>query len=405
MKTCHSSHERRRGVALVIVLGTVALLTIAAAALQQTARSDYRASFNHLHHTQALYQAEAGVRQVMSVFSAAIRAGTNPQAQQFTLTTNYLASGFTYDLSPYIVRSGTDYAFSVTGRSHTARAILQVRMRRAPAMGGAGIFGRNEVYLAPNLNVYGYDSSIITNPIPSTTTGDARIGTASNGVFTVRPGVDVDGFFLIPPGVSAPNTNLYDVVYLENYPDPDPLGGSTSDGMLWKAFEYRKTHNDNSRCSQISGTQLNVPKKGATDIVLSSGMYYLTSLDIPANSVGLTINSTVENPVVIFMDGPMDFSPRNFINRSNRPGGLILFYRPTSGSSNPIKIMPNSGISMMLYAPRAEAIIQPGGDALGMFWGRQIQMKPGGNFFVDVSLTSSLVHYHMILSDWRIVYE
>ncbi len=414
MKTSSSARDGRRGIALVVVMGVIVLLTIAAAALHQTTRSDMQAAYGHLQYEQALMQADSGVRYVMTCFSRDLKAGMDPGASTFT---NYpTPTGYSFQTSPQITRTGTEYAFSVTGASYNARAIVAARMRRAPAVGSSGLFGDDLVYLAPNLDAYSYDSSVITNPTPATSTGEMEIG-ANDGLM-IRSGVSVDGYFLLGPIAfwSESYEALYDKKQQAADTPADPLGALTSAGTLYKAFEYRKTHNDNSNYSLnncITNNAIQVSSK-TPDPVLSPGMYYLTELEISASS-GRTLvitNATPENPVVLFVDGALDgddvfeFSPKNVVNVNGRPGSLLIFYRDrTPSSADDIKLMPMADVRCLLYAPNTHILMQPNGDAMGMFWGLEAEIKPGGNFFMDISLTRSLAHYYMVLTDWRIVYE
>ena len=414
MKTSSSIRTDRRGMALVVVMGVIVLLTIAAASLHQTTRGDMQAAYSHLRYEQALMQADSGVRYVLSCFSQDLKNGMNANATTFT---NYpTPTGFSFQTSPQIIRTGEEYAFSVTGTAYSARAIVAARMRRAAAVGSSGLFGHHLVYLAPNLDAYSYDSSVITNPTPATSTGEMEIG--ANSGLAIKSGVSVDGYFLLGPGAfwSDDYEAMYDRKLLPSDTPADPLGASTNTGTLYKAFEYRKTHNDNADAGKnncITNDQIEVSNK-SPDPVLSPGSYYLTKLDMPA-SAGRTLiitNATPANPVVLFVDGALDgdsvfdFSPQNVINANGRPGSLLIFYRDRSlPGEDHIKVMPNSDVRFLLYAPNTFILMQPNGDAMGMFWGLDVEIKPGGNFFMDTSLTRSLAHYYMLLTDWRIVYE
>lgn len=414
MKTFSSSRTNRRGMALVVVLGVIVLLTIAAAALHQTTRSDMQAAYSHLRYEQALMQADSGVRYVMACFSRDLQSGMDAHASTFT---NYpTPAGYSFQTSPQITRTGTDYAFSVTGTTQNARAIVSARMQRAPAVGSSGLFGDDLVFLAPNLDAYSYDSSVITNPTPATSTGEMEIG-ANDGLM-IKSGVSVDGYFLLGPTAfwSEAYESVYDKKQQPSDTPADPLGALTNTGTLYKAFEYRKTHNDNANYSKnncITNNAIQVSNK-TPDPVLSPGMYYLTELDISASS-GRTLiitNATPSNPVVLFVDGALDgdqvfdFSPKNVVNNNGRPGSLLIFYRDRSpASADDINAMPMADIRFLLYAPNAHIQMWPNGDAMGMFWGKEVEIKPGGNFFMDTSLTRALAHYYMVLTDWRIVYQ
>jgi len=101
--------ERDRGIALILVLLAMLVLSVLAAAIVFTARSETFASYNYKLDTQADYLAKAGIQRAINWFrSTHYRAITESQANTYYLVTS---SGspfnlFTSNDSPVICKSG-----------------------------------------------------------------------------------------------------------------------------------------------------------------------------------------------------------------------------------------------------------------------------------------------------------
>lgn len=105
------TEERPRGVALILVMLSLAVLSVLAAAIVFTARTDAMASYNFKLSTQADYLAKAGIQEAINWFrSSRYRAVGQAQAPNFY---DVSSSGSTYNLytsntSPARCKVGAD---------------------------------------------------------------------------------------------------------------------------------------------------------------------------------------------------------------------------------------------------------------------------------------------------------
>lgn len=104
-----SGQECERGIALILVLLAMLVLSVLAAAIVFTARSETLASYNYKLDTQADYLAKAGIQRAVNWFrSTHYRAVTESEANTYYLVTT---SGSPFDLytsnaSPVLCKSG-----------------------------------------------------------------------------------------------------------------------------------------------------------------------------------------------------------------------------------------------------------------------------------------------------------
>ena len=107
--TGHSPEERERGVALILVLLALLVLSVLAAAIVFTARSETFAAYNYKLDTQADYLAKAGIQRAINWFrSNHYRAISETEANTYYLVTSEGSpyNLFTSNASPVICKYG-----------------------------------------------------------------------------------------------------------------------------------------------------------------------------------------------------------------------------------------------------------------------------------------------------------
>jgi hypothetical protein len=204
----------------------------------------------------------------------------------------------------------------------------------------------------------------------------------SNESITLGNNLVLDGKVLVgaaDDGTTATCSGCFseDIQYTGHI-NPDPLGANNG-GQLSSLFASVQISNDNASNAFI---QNNVFSTRPNDTVtFTAGDYYLTAISTHSNSTIIIDDSA--GPVRFFVDGPVNFQPKNGISL-NDP----LSFQIYAVSSDDIDIKPNSDLSIMLYAPNAEITLYPGGHMKGAYWGKEIQFQPQNNgaFFLDTSL-------------------
>ncbi len=389
----------KSGFLLFYVMGTLALLSLAAMISLNSARLESRTARNHYDAARAMYHAEAGVTLTKAMVEERLQMGES--------LSNILAS---LKVSP---PNGVDFdeitefreivperifSFESIGRSNHAKASVVVHYRRQPRM-TLGLFGYMSLDAGNHVSIYGYDSRYVINPTPNDNNGGASIGSnyviklASNN-FTFNGSVLLGetGEGLDPDCTNCESSD-YTMVHV-GYVDKDPLG-LLDDGPLSQEFDSVIFNNDNAS-AEIYGDILNIANR--QEVTLTSGDYYLTSVVVGTHG-SLTIDSS-EGPVRIFLDGGFHMSNHTEL-RSN--GGSPQDFQIFSKSSEMIRVLPHGGLGAFIYAPLAEFRLQPlvgGGDFKGNVWANQVEIRPHGNIYVDTSNANQHLSNHLELHAW-----
>jgi len=199
-------------------------------------------------------------------------------------------------------------------------------------------------------------------------------------------------------GNSPPPPAGYDSVEVGRI-DPDPLGAIG--GALADGFAYYSTagNNDNASASFIKNNKISTKAKEI--ITLTSGVYYLTDINLAAKST-LNVIGTADDPVVIYLHGGLRIQPNSDINViSGLPANLFIFCDTT----DEMRIQPNNDFAAFLYAPYGDIRMQPNNDLKGIFWANDIRCQPNNDIFLDVSLLDNFMAARVRLVQWRIIAE
>ena len=109
--------------------------------------------------------------------------------------------------------------------------------------------------------------------------------------------------------------------------EPDPLGAVG--GPLAASFaHYSNAANNDNAAAGISGNRLRI--NAGQSFTLDAGYYYLTEFNLGANA-SITINSSVDHPVVIFLAGDFRTQPSSVMSStSHSPRALHIFSKGRS---------------------------------------------------------------------------
>ena len=116
----------------------------------------------------------------------------------------------------------------------------------------------------------------------------------------------------------------------------------------------------------------------------------------------MELDGTADDPVVFYLSGEADFKPKSdVVTTSGTPTAFFLL----SNSSEEIKIFPKNHFMGFLYAPNAPVTVQPNSSSRGVFFAKQLVVKPGGEAFIDTSLLDMILANHVEVTQWRHVIE
>jgi len=372
----------RQGIVLVVVVSLLAALAMLCVALFAILTVDIRSAGYYDRAVSALHDADGGAEYVFSrvrqnLASATLILDSPSEA------VNYAApGGLNFDAVTNLVRLSDrhTYMYTVTGRSGSSRALIEVVLGLVVGDGRTsllGAFGDDKFTIKPNSYVYSYHSS--TNPNPSSSAGGATIG-ANKELSADDDAVD-DSIYLGEAEDGTPATfgnegSTSADVYRGDRINPDPLGVTTG-GPLAHAFADAAVSNDNAGGvgGILNGNVLTI--KG--DVTLVAGDYYVDEIDLGAHEM-LTIDATA-GAVNIHLTGAMEMKPNSDLVVNPRvPSNFRVF----SNSSTQVKLYPKTDFVGMIYAPLAPILVQPNGDFCGAIWGNELELKPGGETYLDL---------------------
>ncbi|MCF7839022.1 MAG: hypothetical protein K9N49_10380 [Candidatus Marinimicrobia bacterium] len=396
MKTSAMRPPPSRGFSLFTCLILLALLSVFAGLILRVVLPEIAGAHYQTRERRAFYHAEAGVGFVIDQINADLMAGTLALTGETVNVTYQPPAAYPCEPVRLLTQLGNPrwYTFTVTGRQHNARAAIEISITRPRLLRNLGVFGDASVALQPNVELFSYHSSRLLNPTSADSTGEANVG--SNEQITFRPGAFLDGLVLLGADVfgnepAAPAG--YEAESLGRI-SPDPLGATV--GPLADAFAfYSQPANNDNVAAGITGDKISC-SPGST-LTLPGGRYYLTDVYLAGNST-LVLDATPENPVIIYLDGPLRTQPNHIVNSvAGRPSNFFIFSR----SSDEIRIQPNGDFRAFVYAPLAEIRLAPNNDLYGVFWGRDSLLLPGNVTYIDVDLLDSFLAPRVEIVQWR----
>ncbi len=159
-----------------------------------------------------------------------------------------------------------------------------------------------------------------------------------------------------------------------------------SNGQLVNAYNP-----GNKSVSLQAGATLTLP--GGTKE--NPKVYYLSSALLNGNS-----NLIINDYVVIFTDGSLDFSGGTVINNGGAgPPEKFLVY--SSGNINTdVKVNGGAGFAGAIYAPNAEVTLTGGGNVFGAVVGGKVNVSGNGQFHYDEALGETGLIAYFEVREW-----
>ena len=403
MKTTHASSppSGKDGFILVTAMVVLGLLAFLGTTLYTISKPEVESAMYHSRERAAFYQAEAGVRYVMSQINHDLGAGIMALTNDVVEVAYVAPENYSFEPVNAITKiaDGKASYFVVTGVCENARCVVEATVERPHLMFGTGIFGDEVVRMQPNGEVYSYSSAETPLPTPADSTGEANIG--SNEEIIMQNHNVVDGVIMLGEDLSGSSPLPpagYDSVEVGRI-DPDPLGAV--DGALAEGFAYYSVpgNNDNAIAPCIKNNEISTKPKDI--ITLNSGVYYLEDINLAAKST-LNVLGTADDPVVIYLHGALRIQPNSDINViSGLPANLFIFCDTT----DEMRIQPNNNFAAFLYAPYGDILMQPNNDLKGVFWANDVRCQPNNDIYLDVSLLDRFLAARVRLVQWRIIAE
>jgi hypothetical protein len=389
--------HQRDGIVLVASMIMLGLLTVLIASLVTLTKPELAGAAYQRREREAFYEAEAGVRYIVSQINLDIKDGSLTMTGG-TETVDYTApTGYQFEAVSHILElpDAESSMFVVTAVCQNTKAVIEATVQRPQLLASAGLFGDEDLTIQPHGEIYSYDSRTTPRPTAADSTGEANIG--SNEGITLKPHLTLDGEVLLgadesgispTPPAGVPSRPVGRV-------NPDPLG--VNGGFLADCFAYYEIaeNNDNTSCASIVDNVLSTSPKET--ITLTAGNYYLEELYVAPK--GTVVIDSTDGPVVIYLDGPLRVQPNSDFNvDTGIPGDFFIF----SCSDEDIRFQPHDGFACFLYAPNADILFQPNNDDIyGVFWGNTVRLQPHGDVFIDVSLLDRFRSSQVVLTQWR----
>lgn len=404
--TVRRADAPRRGVVLLGVMAALAALALLGGTLAVISRTDVRIAARFRRAADALYNADGGVRYVACAIEADLASGALVLDSPVEAVNYTAPPAFEFDPVTRLARTSNTnaYCYRVMGRSLLSRFTIEAVFRRASAF-EKGLFGDESFDIKATGKILSYDSSVIANPTPDDSTGEAMA--ACNGEFLTHQDSLIDGSLLLgedPDGVRATWTEMPSggttITGEPGVPtdriEPDPLGAASGDLAADFARYAVAGQNDNLTASPPVSPPHNRLLLGNRDVaVLSSGNYYFSQIVIKQGAT-LTIDASA-GPVNIYLSGKMEAKEGCTINTSGRPTDLSIF----SNSDEALILKHEGSFKGVIYAPFADVQVRNSGDFYGSCWAGSVEMKNSGHVYVDLSIRQKFLSNKIALLSWK----
>ena len=409
MKTITSNIRRQKdGMALFAVMATLAALAFVSATVFTVVATDVKIAASLKYGQQAFYNADAAVASLRDQIEDSLSSGSL-QLTNSNETVNFTSpSGFSFDTVTNLVRLNSTtmdaYWFRATGHNQDSAITIEATFKRKPAL-TFGVFGNALVDMKANGSVYSYNSSILSSPSPSDSTGDADTG--SNEDMITHVGTYVDGDLVLgqdtygtqgvwaDPGTGSTVTGEHGLQI--DHVDQDPLGAIGGD--LAAEFTAASVSNNNASAVPAIPSSRKIALSTGSSMTLSAGIYYVSEITLN-NSATLNINAT-SGPVKIYLTGELDAKNGSSINLVGDPPDFTIY----SNSSDPITLFNSSLFKGTIYAPYASVEVKNSADFYGLVWADEVDIKNSGDVYIDLSIVKENPSDEITLLSWKEVYE
>jgi hypothetical protein len=445
--------DNRQGIALVMTLMFIAVLTIAGSTAVTINSTDLLLG-GAFHASQvAFYSADAGVNYVTSQIPALIE-NNKLKLDGTKITESYLfknPSTFEFDIDPGAtfkrIANTRKYLLQVTGRSHPnsyIKSTVEVALQRRRAL-PYGLFAASRLDLPARGRIYSYDSrQIKSGHKPTASTGVVKI--AANGMVTAQAGhldLDVDGSIIL--GETPSGEEAY-FTFRESAPDipPPPVQITTGEqhqinllpgdaittdpldiaGMVNEVQKRLRDQNHNDRLLENHDNRI------TTSLSLSQGNYYLKAITLGSGNVftldamrgdiniyvdsitfedNATFNVITDRAagnVNIYLGGPASFGATSTPAKPvlNVTGDASTF-RIFSSSSEPIALAHDGDFKGLIYAPYAPILVRnTSAHGYGLLWGHALDFSmqdASYRFYTDTALQDLFLSRNVEIMSWK----
>jgi hypothetical protein len=407
------THNNEQGIALVISLMFLALLSILGTTAYVMTGTDLKIGRNYQASAESFFDAEAGVNFAEAGIESALNSGsiTLPTTIGGTATLTYtVPSGFSFSLSPITLIANNTYSLTSTGNGpNNSQAQIVVRYSRASAINFAA-FGDKKLDTKNGGTTLSFDSSS-TDPTKNDpldpsfqTTHEADVG--SNDWLVTHNGASIDGAGVLGEKVdgSATTNSIHSgTTFYDTSPenvgrvDPDPLGVNIVGGAFNPAT-YAPPYNDNlTGINPISmynsATQeLEVPNN--QKVTLTTGDFYFSKVELK-NNAELEVNAS-GGEVRVFLTGPFDSKNSSRVDVIGNPTDFSIF----SNSTDKIDFKNGSEFKGFVYGPYADINVKNGGDVYGAIWGGNVDIKNSGTLYFDTAIRNKFLSNNLSKVSW-----
>ncbi len=314
--------ENSGGGALVITLGILLMLTIAAVMAVHTAHTDIELTFNQLHYDQAFYVAEAGLTQAFMDLNQNNQWDSAYVSQTFEQGSYTVVVHRDIDIDdPSYDDIGDTVEVRSTGIVEQAHANLRaivVPVLEYPFV--YAMYGDSAIVMDNNTCTDSYNS----DSADYVTEHDVTAGdVASNGTIDLIHTAEVGGDVIssLDSGITVDATST---VYQNVTDDVEPF---VLDPIPTETFDYYSDPANNSNALIDSDLfDWADPNKLTLDLsdtlTLTSGVYYFTDLILNSNSCLLLADGA---EVTIYMTGTLSLDNNTSINITQNPADLLIY--------------------------------------------------------------------------------
>ena len=361
---------KKRGIALIAVLGLISTLSILSIALIGLTLAELKSAERYENRLVAFHQADGAIDQTLVNLRMNKSFGGIPSTDYtigrtagiyFTIVTQSLTNP-----NIYTILSTGNVGAAVSAYGFQQRQISAIVDMTPSAGNGSGIFSNGAIQISGNVVIDAYDSREGPyNPLTATAEGNVGTNSTSPGfVVQLTGNVRVEGNLTIGPG-----GNLATATQIS--------GNATITGTKTAADALTPMTPVSIPSSLTDSGALSV--NGQNTVTLGSGTYYFSSIDI---SGGGKLNVTGE--ATIYVSGDVNISGNGIGTASNLPPNLII---NVEGAHN-VSVSGDGDFYGKIYAPESSISVSGNGDLYGALIGDTFSDSGNGNIHYDKALGS-----------------
>lgn len=394
---------RRQGYTLIITLGAIVLLTLAALSVSRNAAMRLRSVSLGLYEKQAVRAAEAGLADAVVALRADAAWGgfvpvrrTLPSfpelSYQVAVTNNVTGSAPVTATDGTVVPVAAVYLCATGfGPGGVRRTVSALATRQDDRLFRNALFGDKSITTSGGTLIDAWDSSL--GPYgPSTiiaNAADVATNGTTAGVLSFGGGTSINGDLYI--GANADPTVA--VVGADSasgtvnvFPTVVPLTAPTPSSTPPPPYSNVKVTNGQTR-TLAPGTYGDVTVSGGT-LVLQSGTYVFAAAKSSTGSILVKGGGIVEvapgaTNVRVFFSGSWDSQGGAIINPTGKAANLVFIGAPTVAS---VTLVGGTDATYGFYASTADIKITGGSDINGGLVGASIKITSNTNIHFDAGL-------------------